>query len=302
MSKYSHTPEHGLKIETVVRFSHIYVIQSLGQAEFHSGRQLYDKVLKKQAESLGWLNVVYREIDTATQLFDLLEEIAENAKNKKEMPLLHFETHGSKEGLTLTEEYVSYIKLLPDLRKINVLTCNNLFIIVAACQGAYLRDILIPSLGEESPFWGVCGPSDELNGQILLEGYSAFYEECFKTENILAGFNRLQEIGESHGKDFNVWNSEYLFLLAFRKYLQNHCNEEQIEESVKRLRAMAKAQYGNYIDTPERSEMVRKRLGSADGQKVSFENMKSKFFMHEQCPANKNNFNPSFDDMMKMKI
>jgi len=108
----------------------------------------------------------------SAQLFDLLEEIADNVKKHDEMPLLHFETHGSKEGLTLTNAYVSYIELLPDLRKINVLTCNNLFIIVAACQGVYLRDILIPSLGEAAPFWGVCGPRDEPNGPVLLEAYT----------------------------------------------------------------------------------------------------------------------------------
>ncbi|MFA6568621.1 MAG: hypothetical protein WCS96_10440 [Victivallales bacterium] len=298
MSEYSYTPEGGLTIKTGVRFSRIYLIESLGENEFHSGRRLYEDVLKKQQLALGWLDVIYKEISTATDMFDLLEEIASDIQVSREIPLLHIETHGTQNCIELASgEKVQFTDLLDDFRKINILACNNLFVIAAACHGAHLVTAL--SLTEESPFWGVCGSSDEVNGKCLLEGYKAFYEECFKSRDILKGLDCLTNVGKSHGVDFRLWTSEYLFLLVFRKYLHSFCNEEQIEESVKRLRAMAKAQCGDYIDTPERAEMVRKRLGSVGGQKESFELMKAKFFMYEQCPGNRTLFNPGFEDMLR---
>jgi len=303
MADQNQSPDKGLTLHTGFGFKTIWLLESLPDGQYHTGRELHRTVLlPRQREDPGLL-VEFVDIPNRAALFGALEKIRSTLASTGQVPLIHLETHGDKKGVSLKSgEHVLYEELCPVLRKINVLAQNNLFVVVAACNGVYLSFILSNSLTDPSPFWGVCGPSVEISAGDVIDGYSAFYGEALVSADMNAAIGRLKQAIPHHADKFNIWNSEYLFMLAFRHYLHVHCNPKAIDQRAESIVKEARAGLGTALDAEQCDRYVRERLGTEDGQKREFERMITRFFMHDIYPRNPSLPSPSFEDMRRIRL
>lgn len=284
-------------------FKTVWVLESLPDGEYRTGKELYDGILLPRHRRDPGLLVEFVDVADREGLFRSLEQIRSTLASTGQVPLIHFETHGNEQGLGLKSgEFVCYEELCPVLREINILSQDNLFVVVAACQGSYLAFMLKDSLTDPCPFWGICGPSVEITAGDVIAGYSAFYEEALVSADMNKALTCLKRAIPHHADKFNIWNSEYLFLIAFRHYLRDHCNEEAIEKRAQMIITEAELGLRGRIDTAKYGDYIRQRLGTEDGQKQEFKRMVNSFFMHDKFPENSELPDPCFEDMMKVKL
>jgi hypothetical protein len=148
-----------------MRVSGIHIIESLpGGFSRRTGFRLYETL-----ESLAGgaspprIEIHYRWVTTRQQLLDHLEAIAADAIARGRSPMLHFETHGAREGLQLVSgQVVTWKELQPALTAINVARRLNLIVIIAACNGLDLLKILVPT--DRAPARLIIGPNRILTG------------------------------------------------------------------------------------------------------------------------------------------
>ena len=303
MAERRQSPEAGLILRTGFGFKTIWVLESLPNGEYRTGKALYENVLLPMHSKDPGLLVEFLDVPNRIALLDALETIRSTLESTGDVPLVHMETHGNQEGVGLKSgECVRYEEICPTLRRINILGRNNLFIVVAACHGVHLSFILRDLLAEPCPFWGVCGPSEEISAGDIIDGYSAFYGEALASADMNAALSKLKQAIPRHADKFNIWNSEYLFLLAFRHYLHHCCNADAVKQRAKAIIDEAQAGLRNTLDTTECANYVRKRLGTEAGQAQEFERMKRRFFMHDLYPQDSSLPSPSFEDMRTVKL
>lgn len=296
MADHHQSPGNGLTLHTGFGFKTIWLLESLPDGEYHTGRELYRTVLLPRRRENPGLLVEFVDIPNRKALFRALKKIRSTLASTGQVPLIHLETHGDEKGMSLKSgEFVRYEEICPVLRTINVLAQNNLFVVVAACNGAYLSFILSNNLTDPCPFWGVCGPSVEISAGDIIDGYAAFYHKALDSADMNAAINRLKEAIPRHADKFNIWNSEFLFLLAFRHYLQAYCSSAAIDQRTEAMVKKAKADLGEALDAGKCKRYVRERLGTEDGQRRDFERMRESFFMHDIYPKNPSLPSPSFE-------
>ena len=100
------------------------------------------------------------EPQTVAELQKLLDDIALDAKAGAK-PIIHFDTHGSKnDGILIqaTGELLPWLDICDQLRNINVKTGNNLCIISAACFSAHLMKRV--TVTQACPFFLMLAPED----------------------------------------------------------------------------------------------------------------------------------------------
>lgn len=303
MTEYNHSPEKGFSMRTICGFKTIWVIESLPAGDYCTGKTLYEDVLRYKNFNKPKLIVELIDVQDRKNLIDVLEKISEDSKSTGHTQLLHLETHGNTEGMSLkNSDFIRYEELLPCLREINVLSQHNLFIVVAACQGAYMAKLLADKLTLVCPFWGICGPSDTISAEDLIKGYTAFYDELLLPSSFGDALAKLKQAIPNHGVKFTILNSEYLFMVAYKNYLESKCSKEAVE---KRIRAMVVKSAGNraeYLNVEDLERRARSSFGTVAGQQLDFDFLKEKFFLHDIYPRNELLPNPSFEMMMKIKL
>ena len=92
----------------MIQISRFFIIQSL-KGERRAGDEVFQQMtfatLKADLKD-GFRPILQLyDVDSKTELFNLLNQIANDTKNGIE-PLLHFEMHGRKEGIELSDDTV----------------------------------------------------------------------------------------------------------------------------------------------------------------------------------------------------
>lgn len=152
-------------------FNRIYIIQSLKPGDKETGAELLKDIILRRIKNE---TAEIRDIATRAELYDYLEHIRYNV-TLGHLPFIHFETHGYKDGIELTDgSDVSWRDLVPYLRNINTVAKNNLFISMAACKGGNIQYGV--KVTEPSPFRGFIGPMEDVWELDLLNSYNEFFD------------------------------------------------------------------------------------------------------------------------------
>jgi len=275
-------------------FSKIAVIQSLQGNEFHTGNKLHEDL-----ETMGVFHqqpfpCELHNVSTNQDLCALITQMEGSVRSTGYVPILHIETHGGcdKKGLVLSSgDYVSWADLKDPLTALNIATCNNLLVVMSACHGRHLAEIIQPI--DRSPCWGIVGPEGTVTAGALLRSFSAFYDEIFATGD---GSKALKRLNAELSKDklsYNFVNSEWLFKYTYKKYILEMCNSKALEERARRM----------YKEVKKRGTTPLRSVGSLKRQlrrtqETSFEQYRSNFFMYDLCPDNKRLFQVNYEDVL----
>ncbi|MFA6242941.1 MAG: hypothetical protein WC655_18520 [Candidatus Hydrogenedentales bacterium] len=301
MTDYSYTPETGFQMNTGFGFKTIWVIESLPDGDYRTGRELYDDTLVFYNIRDPELCVEFVEVVDRAGLFSVLQQVKSRVQQTGQVPLLHLEAHGDVDGLQLKHgEFITFEELMAPLRDINILVQNNLFVVVAACRGAHLIKGI--DLDKRSPVWGFCGPSREISADDVHHGYRAFYEEAVTSANMNLALAKLKEAIPHCADHFHLLNSEYLFLLAYREYFTQTTTPQAIEERINRLSATLRAELPGPMDWHEAERMLQVRFGTEEGWRSDFERLKANFFFHDLYPAGASLPNPTYEDAMRFTM
>ncbi|QIX62880.1 hypothetical protein HER32_17545 [Hymenobacter sp. BT18] len=165
------------------QFNRIYVIEVVIQGEWRTGKELYDDTLSKYEFKHPWFTSSYHPIDSKKGLLSLLKQIRSDAATKQIFPYLHFEAHGNKVGLQVSRGVImKWEDLADELRKINIVTKNNLMVSLASCYGSYI--LKGARLNQRAPFYGVIAPVERIKSTEIIEAYNILYDNIVNSDDI----------------------------------------------------------------------------------------------------------------------
>lgn len=271
-------------------FNRIAIIQSLPEDQLQTGKMLYEDIdTINNAYDLR-LDLKFYKIKSKEDFLNLLLNLIQDVKESGLIPILHIEVHGNKKGFELSSgDFVTWKDLKKSLIELNIATRNNLFIVLAACYGAYLMEILLPT--DRSPCWGLVGPKDETYGDVLLKSLRAFYTELLMTGNGGNAVKLLNAEVPDGVEGYYLTSAEIFFEKVFKKYYAVNYTKQGIKKRALNL-------YNNFKEINKHVPSIsifKKNL--LIEKKKSFKKYKKIFFMIDLYPENKNRFRIEYKDL-----
>lgn len=213
-----------------LRFNRFYVIESLipEEGDTLTGTKLMED-LKPTCESLRCLTSGLFTVNSLEQWEVTMQNILDNT-DKDNIPLLHFEIHGSddKSGLYLNNgDIVSWSNLLGWLSRINQKSRCNLFVTFAVCYSLHIFEYV--NIYGLMPFCGTIGTLDEQEETDLYLKYKGFYQEFLTSLDIDKAFEVLKATNPDAEYDYKHMRADWVFNVAQYGYLTKDCTRTALK-------------------------------------------------------------------------
>jgi len=266
-----------------VRFNRIFIIQSLGADERQTGNEI--ELLIKHLSFQGKnISVELTNIEESSGLFRTIEKI-DNLIPSGILPFIHFEIHGSKQGLELSnDELVEWDKLKEPLRNLNIKTKNNLFISLATCYGGHLLKIYKP--WETCPFFGYIGPTEPIKHLDLEASYSAFFETLLTENDFSKAIEKLQNTVNGNSSKYAFLNCHGYFNRLMDTYKEENQNPRIRNQRTKDLITKFKQRYSDKGLSNKEIKREADRLILTNAEDDLFEEWRKTFFHENSTTAN----------------
>lgn len=231
-----------------ISFNRIYVIESLFDEDTKTGQIICEDILKYRALKYSFFSFELFIPDTKEQLLNNLNEIKDSVKNHNWLPYIHFEVHGSKDGIILNSNtQVEWDELFDALQDINIACNNNLFISLATCFGAHMIRIY-DRFNEPCPFYGYIGPYDRIGDRDLLYGYSEYFANLLDNREFESAIKALEKTNPLNKGKFSFLNCNVYFDLIIEKVRKDYTDPKMRTLRAKNLVRRYKIKFpGNKI-------------------------------------------------------
>jgi hypothetical protein len=269
-----------------LEFNKIYVIESLREKDIKTGQSLFNDTIKRRLEQKELFDNCELLMPTSkVSFFECLEHIRNETILRLVNPIIHFELHGSKEGIQVNNnDIITWDELQFKLTEINFISGCNLFITMATCYGGYIYSVIKPNL--RSSFWGFVGAFDIVYGDEILENYSSFYDEFIQTLNINKAVKALNNSNSSGKSRFKFQNTEFSFNLAYNNYEKKYLTEEIVEKRLNAGLTQAR-KFNELVNWTDEAIKESLKFLMVDSKDLLKENMMTHFFMWDIFPENK---------------
>lgn len=270
-------------------FTKIVVVQSLEQHESQTGRMIADFLTSELESNEHLMQVEFKTCWSAKEFLEVLTTLEYEA-NTGEIPLLHVETHGSKEmGLEFENgSELSWDDLAKLLRRLNVATRFNLLALFSACWGGYFLGKM--SAIQQAPCYAMVAPSEKLWPNEIYAGFTTFYRIFLKELDVASAVDAMRALplqnGYWFGKPAEIWFERVLL-----DYVRVKCSNEMSEQRAKTLQSEL-AKDGKIIPIPQLLELLR-----GQNRKNLLPDYFSKYFMLEEIPENATRFSALYTRM-----
>jgi len=239
-----------MRFETEFLNSGIFIIDVLKDSDLQTGRRLYEDITTFNGFSES-PSIEYRKAYRRNELLCVLDEIKEYCRLGG-YPIIHFEAHGGKDGgiyIGNEEENVSWQELVEILREINVISRNNVGVVMAGCYGLYA--ILPTEALKPTPFYFLLGCDRSIGAGDLEKNIFRFYKELFKT-------GMLTDAMKIVCKSFTTFLAEKEFTVAMITYFRDQARGEGKAKRVETT--LTEWVRRNPVHTPEELREFRSRL------------------------------------------
>ncbi|WP_343688708.1 hypothetical protein [Chitinophaga sp.] len=228
--------EEGYIIEYNIPFTGIMVVQSLPSYETQTGKELYDDIIDRHCERLGY-NSFFRNPYSKEEFKDVLNQIIDAILNKKHYWIIHLEMHGSENGNGLvlaSGELVTWEELGRYCRPINIHLHNTLVITLAACNGINFYNAA--DFTKPAPFGIIVGPKQNIYNSDLLRDFTNFYDLLLCKFDLAPAIETLNI--HDDGCKYSVLSAGLLFLklrelAEAHPFNYSHLNRPQKREKMK---------------------------------------------------------------------
>lgn len=281
---------------TSFSFDSVAIIESIPPGELKTGTELFETVLAPAYTANPRFVYELYHPQSAQQFLGILETIRRVAERFHHSPIVHLETHGDKEGISLSNgEALSWAQIAPAIREINTLSRMNLLVVAAMCHGWHMVDLLRPV--ERAPAFGIVGTEEAVDAGELLETMQRFYRVLLGPGDFRAAMDAANEGVSYEGWRFKMEGAELWLCRAFKHYIEAMTTEETLAERVNRMVAdVARAQNldlrGTMLARTTLTEAVRDHNNW-------FNYYKNRFLMLDLFPENAPRFPLEFADCGK---
>ncbi len=143
-------------------------------------------------------NIKYKniEINSKREFIEFMRELEIECKESGVQPFIHFECHGTENGLILkSKAKVFWNELANFLTKINIACKNNLFVTFSTCFGGNLTfpviDKAVQKIECRTPVYGLIGPLTEISYGDARECYDEFFATIINENSLDTGIEKL---------------------------------------------------------------------------------------------------------------
>lgn len=177
------------------------------------------RILEDLKPLLKSVNIEFFEVavNSGGEICRVFDEILYHAQKNGMKPIIHFDMHGSLEGLEVSgdHEILSWVVIAQRLRKINVATACNLGVVSGVCYGFHaIRPV---NLYTATPFYVLIAPEEEVSCGFMEESTLPFYRELFSSGDILKAYqNNLSEF-------LKMFHCEEFLARTLCKYIAELC-------------------------------------------------------------------------------
>lgn len=253
----------------------IVIIQSLKDADLKTGKILYEKLSSTLPIKYPDTSLEFYDVKDKRELAVVFHRICSEIEDG-ELITLQIEAHGCEDGIGLaSEELVTWEQFFGITRPINVKMMNLLLVCMSMCYGGALLTHFEPQ--KRAPFLAFIGTGREIKAGILLDGFTAFYENYHNLLDSFAAFEALKNAtidADTGQSPFWMMTSEE----QFQKTLDpdrdpdnfNHIvNEQYVRQKVegkdvtweqvsKEIREMLKETYNRYYENFTFKDVLQK--------------------------------------------
>lgn len=273
-------------------FQRIVVLESLPAEDYlRTGKDLCAYLRPMIADANFPPLVQFENFTSASELKEIIERLIVEVSYGKHVPLLHFETHGLKDGtgLSLADgSEIRWTELIPLFLKLNKATRFNLLIVLGAC---YAGDLWQNELRLDQPsfFFGIIAPSEQVRDYELLGAFIEMYRNLLTNPNAWDAFEKLVNRQLVEGA-FQVQIAHESFLETLKKGHDFKFTPEKVEIMIKRNNEKSMKEFGylgKHITVRPRKQQFK--LYAAMYRKHVAESF-HRFFMIDIFPENEARF------------
>jgi hypothetical protein len=209
-----------------LHFNKIIVIQSLKlktQVD-NTGEHLYNDIIKIRAfQNEKEFGSAFYSINCKEDLEDLFKDILEAVKMRELVPVIHFEIHGSEEGLHLKNtEFVPWSAIVDFLSEINSVTKNNLLVTFATCFSSYILNYI--DINKKCPFWSFVSTHTPIRNEDIAISYTQFYDILLTDRNFDKAVEALNQHNPNTATGLKFLSSETILTLLIKEVENNRFN------------------------------------------------------------------------------
>jgi len=215
-----------------------------------------------------------------------LKRILEQARTGGVIPIIHFDGHGNKKGLSLPSgETYPFTRLVEQLREINVAIKNNLVVLFSGCETAHaLKET---SILEPCPYFMLFAPDDLVRASDV-DCFREFYRQLLTSGSLSEAIKAFNSKGPS--SHYLTLFSQDLFARASEAYLKQHYVDDGPYEHYRQIIEKAETQL-----TPEQSGTVEQRIFG--DQAGSLRKLFDRFMTLDVYPENLTRFQLDIDEI-----
>lgn len=171
------TDAHAPPPTTSAALFRIYVIESPGDLDLMRGRGETEPLRRvlEQADvpHKHWL--VINRARLGDVFVEIMRDMLDGNRIRPATPVLHFSSHGSKQGIALTSgELMTWGELQKPLALLNKFVDGRLMLCLSTCEGVSAFQ-MAGRADAEQPFHTLVGPTTKIRWQDSLVAFVAFY-------------------------------------------------------------------------------------------------------------------------------
>lgn len=200
---------------SALRFNRVVLLESLGSADLKTGRSLSEDLPYIGMEYDLPIPIEFHSINSKRELLDQLDELTVRAQCSEVYPVLQIDAHGSDAppGLVMNSgELVKWYEVETLLRRLNLATRCNLFLVSATCFGLFAN--LTVAIANRAPFWAVVGPIGEISAGDVADALRRFYRALF------AQVAPTEIVDSLQGSQLRVITAEWFFVQSYKYLVQ----------------------------------------------------------------------------------
>lgn len=208
-------------------FNKIYYINADFDSSVH--RDLFQSITNYSIfYSNEEIECEYKYINSKGELKDYLREIKQNISNGK-FPFIHITCHGGDKGIKLPSSgRLFWNELAHFLLEINITCKNNLFVVFACCEGAYIALPMINRIlatnndRKKAPLFGYIGAVGKISLKEIETGFTEFYELLFKgfSSQIYSLDSAIDKLRKATDTPVQVASCRFLFERIVESFLR----------------------------------------------------------------------------------
>ncbi len=245
------------------------------------------------------LETPYHEPHSRAEFEALLAKIAHDTEREGHRPIIHLEMHGKEDqaGLVFaSEETMTWDELADLLTPINRASRNNLFVVLAVCYGAAMKEIL-EAQRERAPVFGLVGHTDTIHQKNFPRGFRAFYKEIVFAADGDQALVELNDEGKEEKEDveYRLRTAEGAFRDRLRNPVKNFTDKKTKSRKIDDLLTIGmQHQKSQPLGLGKTRKIVKGKIKQLE---QTFNAMLDKYLMVDLFPEERERFSLTYQDV-----